>query len=34
MKKILIIAMSAIVLVSFSYNGDSSKKGVLKGEEA
>jgi hypothetical protein len=33
MKKILIIAMSAIVLVSFSYNGDSSKKGLLKGEE-
>jgi hypothetical protein len=33
MKKILFIATSAIVLVSFSYNGDSSKKGLLKGEE-
>jgi len=33
MKKILILAVSAIVLVSFSYNGDSSKKGLLKGEE-
>lgn len=33
MKKILIFAVSALVLASFSYNGDSSKKGLLKGEE-
>jgi hypothetical protein len=33
MKKILIFAVSAIVLFSFSYNSDSSKKGLLKGDE-
>src|SRR5919112_1895315 len=33
MKKILISAVSAFVLVSFTYNSDSSKKGLLKGEE-
>jgi hypothetical protein len=33
MKKITIFAVSALMLVSFSYNGDSSKKGLLKGEE-
>ena len=33
MKKISIFAVSALMLVSFSYNGDSSKKGLLKGEE-
>ena len=33
MKKFLIIAVSAIVLVSFGYNSDNSKKGLFKGEE-
>ena len=33
MKKISLIALFAIILVSFTYNGDSSKKGLLKGEE-
>ena len=33
MKKIIILAVSALVLVSFSYNSGSSKKGLLKGEE-
>jgi hypothetical protein len=33
MKKILVSAVSALVLLSFTYNGDSSKKGLLKGDE-